>query len=212
MNLNDYELVIKERSDIGSKAARKLRSEGLIPATFYGQKEVFSGCLELKDLERAIRSKTLFNKFTNVDFNNSKRIVVAKVLQKDSVSEKILHIDFQIVVPSVEFKMRVPIVYKNAELCNDIKLGAILNIVKSTLVLKATPENMPDCLECDLSNAKAKTPIRLSSIEIPKNVLLVGSKSTDTIASISSLRKKASDSSSEASSSSSASAKTAAKK
>lgn len=193
MNLNDFELVVHKREGVGSKFARKMRSEGNVPVNFYGCGVSFSGYMSLLDLERAIRSKTLFNMFSSAVLDGEKYLVVAKVLQRDSVTEQILHVDFQVVDPVQSFKMKIPISYINKELCNDIKLGGILNVVLSTLILEASPEKMPAYIECDLANARAKVPIRLSSVCIPDGVTLVGHKFSDTIASISAIRKKASD-------------------
>lgn len=190
MNLNNFELTIQKREDVGSKNARRMRSQGLVPVSFYGGGTVFSGAIELLELERAVKSKTLFNMFSYVALEGKKHLVVAKVLQRDSVTEKILHVDFQIVEPNKVFRMRVPIKYLNAELCTDLKLGGVLNIVKSDVVLSATPENMPACLECNLSKARAKTPIRLNSVVVPAGVSIVYAKLTDTIASIGAARTK----------------------
>lgn len=193
MNLNNFELSVQAREAVGSKSARKTRKEGKVPVNFYGKDFNFSGYIDLRELERAVKSKTLFNMFSYANIEGKKHLVFAKVLQRDSVTENILHVDFQVVDTSKKFKMRVPISYLNQDICEDIKLGAVLNIVKSSIVLRAKAENMPAYLECDLKNAKAKMPIRLSSVKIPENVELIGVKLTDTIASISSLRIKGSD-------------------
>lgn len=193
MHLNDFELLIHKREDLGSKAARKMRNQGNVPVNFYGQGISFSGYVEIKELDRAIKSKTLFNQFSYASLDGKKYLVVAKVLQRDSRTENILHMDFQIVDPNVSFRMKVPIIFINKEICNDIKLGGILNIVASTITLCSTPKNMPNYLQCDLVSARAKVPIRLSSLTIPSGVTLHGHKMTDTIASISAIRKKGVD-------------------
>lgn len=193
MNLNNYELVVHKREEFGSKTSRRLRSEGKVPVNFYGQGVSFSGYMNLLELESALRSKTLFNMFTYAVLDGVKHLVVAKVLQRDSVTENILHVDFQIVDPNSRFRMKIPISYTNKELCNDIKLGAVFNVVKSTLILEAEPENMPAYLECDLSNARSKVPLRVSDLKIPSGVRLLGVELTDTIASVAAIRKKGGD-------------------
>lgn len=192
MNLNSFELIFKKREMIGSVEARKIRKMGDIPANFSSKSgEAISAIVDEKSLQKALESKTLFNRFTKIKIENKEYLTFAKVVQKHPVSGKILHIDFQIVEPKDVIEMKVPVEFTDKAECEAIKLGAILNIVSSYVLIKGKVEDMCETLKCSLKNAEAKKSLTLKNLEIPSNVSISNKFKANVIATILGSKKKA---------------------
>lgn len=195
MNLNDFELFVSKRAEFGTKAANKIRYEQNVPANFYGYGELgelvsFSGVIDLLLLNKALASKTLFNKFTKVNYEGEYYIVVAQVIQRDSLTNDILHIDFKVVSNNRSIKMKIPFKFVDSEICEDIKLGGVLNVVMPFVELIAAPKDMPECIEFSLKNARSKVSLKLSDVVLPVNVRFSPKIKSITVATILASRKK----------------------
>lgn len=196
ISLNDFEINVEKRVDFGSAKAAKNRYENKIPAGFYGkingENVVLHGLMDLFELNRFLASKTLFNKFTKINFDNKTYYAFAKVLQRDSLTDKILNIDFILVdlQSDKKIKMVVPIVFVDVELCEEIKLGGVLNKVLERLPLVAAPKNMPSYIQYSVKNATSKKSITLKDLDLGQGVIVSSKNKENTVATILVGRKK----------------------
>lgn len=191
MHFNEFELNLSERSKIGTSAARNLRLENKAPVSVYGKGiEPKAACVEISALKKAVASKSLFNKFTYLNLGSEKLIAFAKVVQLHPVTDEILHIDFQAIKKGEVAQMRIPVRFKNAELCEAIKLGGMLNIVCSYIELTGKVDDMPEYLECDLKNAKVGISLKMDSLNIPNGLKPLKKYEDKVVATILAARKK----------------------
>lgn len=192
MNLNDFELDLVERKSFGKSCAKKVRAQGHVPAEVYGiglEKNI-SAQIDEGVLKKAINSKTLFNKLTTLNLEGKKIMAFAKVVQLHSVSDKILHIDFQAVKAGQEITMKVPVRFLNHDLCSELKLGGTLNVVTHYIELTGKVEDMPEYIECDLKNANVKVSIKISELAISDKLKVKARYEKAVIATILASRKK----------------------
>jgi large subunit ribosomal protein L25 len=191
MKLNDFELSLHSRKRIGSGAARALRVDGRVPAILYGNGLNFCGHIDAKELQKAINTKTLFNKFTKINLDDKKHcIAYAKIIQKHPVSDKILHVDFQCVDINSIITISIPVYFINKELCEAIKLGGLLNIVARSIKLIGPVSAMPSCLEYDLTKATVGTAVKSEDLGVPNNVKIAIAFQSKVIATILAAKKK----------------------
>ncbi len=198
MNLNDFELNVNFRSEVGSSSVKKFLKKGQVPLVIYGKGvENLLGSINELELQKALKSKSLFNKFTKMNFNKEGKIesfhVVAKIVQKKSLNDKILHIDFQKVNPSDMVKMKIPVNFINKDICEEIKLGGMLNVVCHFIELIGLAKDMPEFLEYDLKNATSKTSIKTESLKFSDSVKPIQFYQNKVIATILAAKKKGSD-------------------
>jgi len=116
------------RKEKGTGNARRMRNKSLIPAILYGGN---NGGLHLTVAENEFLNIYSKLKRKNVFFNlklegNEKRTTVIKEIQLDSVSQKVLHIDFFELSENRKFKSKVPIDIEG--LAEGVKAGGILEI------------------------------------------------------------------------------------
>lgn len=202
MNLNEFELNVKARPETGSASAKMLLKEERVPLVIYGKNaKTLSGSINLRELEKALKSTTLFNKFTTLNYEENNKIekmlVFAKVVQKESVKERILHIDFQLVEKNEDVKMRIPVRFLNKDLCEAIKLGGLLNMACYFVELTGKAEKMPAYLDYDLKNADVGISIKVEDFKIPSEIKIVKKYEKRVVATILAAKKKGSDKESE---------------
>jgi len=194
MHLNEFELHLTERAELGSSAARKLRAQNKALVAIYGPDfAAKSAIIDADVLKKAVASKTLFNKFTTLHIGKEKVVAVAKVVQLHPVTDNILHIDFQTIKKGQEVTMNVPVRFLNKEACEAIKLGGLLNTVCSYIELKAKAEDMPAYLDCDLSSAQIGISLKVDALNVPSGVKVSKHFESKVIATILAARKKGGD-------------------
>jgi len=190
MNLNSFALIIQKKEIAGTSASKKIRKLGNVPVILNQEGKSECGYTEEAALSKAISSKTLFNKFTEIEYDGKKKIVFAKVLQRDPVTEKVLHVDFQVVDKKKEITMLIPLKFVDRELCEPLKLGGILNVIHQYLPIIAKPEDMPEFIEYSLKGASGKNSIKTAEVIIPDNCKLAKKFQAKVIASILASRRK----------------------
>jgi large subunit ribosomal protein L25 len=194
MNLNDFKLDLVERKSFGKSGVKKIRTENKVPVEIYGcGRKNISAAIDKVSLEKAINSKTLFNKLTELNLGENKILAFAKVVQLHSVSDKILHIDFQAVEKGQEISMKIPVRFLNHDLCSELKLGGTLNVVTPYVKLKGKIEDIPEYVDCNLENASVKVSIRMSSLAISDKLKMEAKYEKAVVATILAARKKAGD-------------------
>jgi large subunit ribosomal protein L25 len=100
-------LETQPRTTQGSRAARKLRKQGRIPAVIYGHKEAtVAVTLSGEDLEKAIRQGTRV-----VDLKTSAKLEKALIreVQWDHLGKDVLHVDFTRVSADERIRVNVPV-------------------------------------------------------------------------------------------------------
>ena len=105
----------------------------------------------------------------DVDGNLEK--VLPRDIAYDPVSDEPIHIDFMRIAKGSTLVLEIPVKFINTEACPGIKRGGVLNIVRRKVELRCPTENIPTELIVDLENTEIGTSIKISSIELPTNVV-----------------------------------------
>ena len=105
---------VLDREGRGKNAARRLRAEGKIPGIVYGMaRDSFAVAVEPRNIEMILRSETgrntIFNLSLGTGDKNRKRAVMLKDLQRDPVTERLVHVDFVRVDLEKKVTVDVPI-------------------------------------------------------------------------------------------------------
>jgi large subunit ribosomal protein L25 len=95
------------RTNQGTRAARKLRKEGRIPAVIYGHKEAtVAVTLAGEDLERAIRQGT---RVVDLKAGGKLEKTLIREVQWDHLGKEVLHVDFTRVSADERIRVNVPV-------------------------------------------------------------------------------------------------------
>lgn len=168
------------RKQFGKKT-RVIKHEGLVPAVVYGPgvknfsievsekdfKKVFSKAGESSLVELAIEGE------------KEKKPVLIHEIQKDPVSDRIIHIDFYQADLKEEVEVAVPLTFEGVAPAEK-ELGGTLNKNMLEIEVRALPGNLPQEIKVDISGLKTfEDHILVKDLAMPANV--VAQKNPDEI-------------------------------
>lgn len=164
--MKEVTLKVHARTDTGKGVARKLRANGKLPAVIYGHnEEPLPIELEQHNLTATMRQaegeKLLIN--LNVDGKDSEKKALIKDIQRDPVSSKILHIDFQHISMDAKIKIEVPV--KIEGLADGVKnMGGIMSWNIRKIMVQCLPADIPDKITLDVTEMKIHDSIHVEDI------------------------------------------------
>lgn len=136
------------RESISKSEVKTLRNDGYLIANIYGKHAKNIHCaFKANDFIRAIKAKTTLVFAVNV--GGKALDVVIQEYQKDPVTSQILHVDLMLAQKGVMAKYKIPI--KAVGIPVGLKNKGVLIYSKKRVLVQATPENLPNVYELDVS-------------------------------------------------------------
>lgn len=181
-----YALKADVRDRAGKGVARELRRENKIPGVIYGDsKEPVAISLPEKEISLEYRKGHMFTHLCDLEVGKDKFQVLARDVQLDPVSDKVLHVDFLRVSAKTKINVDVPLHFINEEECPGLNAKGVLNVAYHELWLSCLATEIPEFLEIDLTPYEIGDAIKLSTVKLPKGVSLADKGRSDvTIATI----------------------------
>ena len=146
--MDRIELQAEKREQIG-KSLNSLRKEGFLPSVVYGHGfESIPVQIKYSDFESVYKyagESTLIN----LRIGDKEEPAVIKDIQKDPVSDKIIHADFYRVNLKEKIKAKVPLVIVGES--EAVRNGGILVKTVNELEVEALPQDLPHELQVDIS-------------------------------------------------------------
>jgi large subunit ribosomal protein L25 len=156
-------LQAKERKVFRHSALTSLRNEGNVPAVIYGAK-LGSKSIYLNELDLL---KTLKNVGRNgviaLDVEGSKQNVILTDFQSDPLKKGFVHVDFLAVDMSKELTTDVRIVLTGE--AAGVKDGGMLQQSLHVVSITATPTNIPQSIDIDVTNLQVAETITIADIK-----------------------------------------------
>ena len=178
-------LVAETRLRSGKGTAREARRNGRIPAVIYGNKEEpVSITVERRLLEQELGKSGFFIRLLDVDIDGTKHRVLPRDTQYHPVTDVPLHVDFLRYSADRKITVEVPVHFLNEEESPGLKSGGVLNIVRHTIEVLCTADQIPDGFEVDLTGLEIGDSVHASALSLPQGVELTITDRDFTIATI----------------------------
>ena len=159
-------LKAQPRTGSGSRAADKIRKQGLVPGIVYGHKEAnVAVSVSAEELDRAIR--VLHARVLDLQLDGKKETVLIRELQWDHLGRTMLHVDFTRVSESDRVRVTVPVELRNAPKATG---GGVLDQPLHTLHVECSPAKIPEAIRIDLTNLTLGAPIHVRELQLPEGV------------------------------------------
>ncbi len=159
-------LRVEKRAHLGTRAARRLRRDGKVPAVIYGHKEkVMAVSVPEKDFRKALLTGA---RMFRIQCDNNEQDAIVKDTQYDTFGEDILHADFVRVAMDEEITLVVSIELRGTPV-GTTKGGVLEHILRSVEV-KCLPTAIPEKLTLDVSKLDVGEQLMLSALELPSGV------------------------------------------
>lgn len=172
------------RKDSGKGIAKEVRSEGNIPAVVYGAgKKATPISLSSYDLMMDMQKGNFFSTTQTLEIDGKEEQVLVRDLQRNPVTDNIIHADFLRFNAKKAVKVRVPLVLLNAEQSAGVKLGGVPQLVISSLEVSCLAKDIPTSITVDIAHLKVSESVKLDEITLPEKVNAT-SKQNLTLASV----------------------------
>ncbi|MDA0764453.1 MAG: 50S ribosomal protein L25/general stress protein Ctc [Proteobacteria bacterium] len=167
--METIEIKAEARSQVGKGSARAARRAGLVPAVIYGNKQPpITITLKANEWRQLMHKPGVFSQLMNIELNNEKHFVLPRDIQQHPVSEEAEHVDFLRVTKNATVAVGINVEFINEDLCTGIKLGGVLNVVRSQVELNCPAISIPEKITVDLTGLNVGHTIHISSIELPE--------------------------------------------
>ena len=165
---------VQSRSGRGKGAAKRLRRSGRVPAVVYGgPKETLAIELDPKAIYNLLRSDAGRNTILTLDVDGAGQDnVILKDWQVDPVMENILHADFQRIAMDQVLRVTVPIVIRGEAIGVKAEDG-LLDLVMREVGVECLPADIPERIECDVSNLHLHESVRVGDLPSPDRVQIL---------------------------------------
>jgi large subunit ribosomal protein L25 len=163
---------VRERT--GSKAVRKVREEGRIPAIVYGHKqEPVAISLDAHDFVEGLHHG---HRLMDIQVGRKKEKMIVKELQYDYLGKNIIHVDLMRVDMSESVKVTVPIELKGT--AAGTHEGGIIEEHADHLEIECKATDIPETIIVSVKDVHVGTALHAGDIELPSGVKLVSSPET----------------------------------
>jgi large subunit ribosomal protein L25 len=165
-------LNVAPRADFGSRSARRMRREGLVPGVVYsGGAEATAFQVSERDVRSVIHEgAALFD--LSIDGGKARPVVI-KEQQLHPVRGTLTHIDLQEVKLDEAIQAEVVIELEGVDDAPGVKASGVLEHVTREITVEALPTEIPDRIVVDVSAMEINDTMQLSSVEVPSGVTFV---------------------------------------
>lgn len=163
------DLKAEKRTAVRSKAVRKLRDGGHVPAILYGHK-LDNVMLSVKEDEFGpiLQSRT---RMVRLAIDNKKESALIKDVQYDNITDRVLHVDFSRIDLDEKVRIRVQL-----ELVGEpigVKDGGILTHTMKEIEIECLPTAIPEKIKVDISDLGKGKSIHVKELPVVAGIQYV---------------------------------------
>lgn len=157
-----FDLKGAKRENIGTKYAKVMRKEGLVPCIVYGNGKSINFTVSAKELKGAVVTPNVYIINLNIDGEAIKAII--KDLQFHPVTEEVMHADFYAFADDQEITVKLP--YEFVGMAPGVKAGGKMKIAARKAKVKGLCANLPETVKVDISSLEVDQRISVCDIKI----------------------------------------------
>lgn len=163
--MDQVTLRAEPRTESGSRPARRLRREGLIPAVVYGSDlDTLQVQVASRDLFSVLHTESGLNALINLEVDGGETLLtVAREIQRHPVRGDITHLDFINIALDVAIEADVGVEYVGEPLSVQEGEGFVETIESSVLV-SALPMEIPAGIQVDIGHLEIGDTLLVSDL------------------------------------------------
>ena len=174
--MKEINLTGQLRSDLGKKASKSLRKEGLIPCNMYGiattdgKPSAFSFTVPMTELRKLIYTPHIY--LVNLTVDGKLHTAILKEIQFHPVTDSVLHVDFLEVNEEKPITIGLPV--KLVGLAQGIRDGGRMSLSLRKLNVKAPYKSLPEHLDVDVTALTIGKSIKVGQLSYEGLELITG--------------------------------------
>jgi large subunit ribosomal protein L25 len=165
----------QERTDLGKNASRRLRKGGGVPGVVYGlDRPPFQVGVGERKIEEVLGLETGRNTIFTLSLTGQdrSRAVMIKALQRDPVTERLVHVDFVRVDLTRSVRVNVPV--RLIGLAEGVKSdGGLLEFVLREVEVQCLPSDIPEHLDLDVTALRLNQHLSVKDLPVRERVTIM---------------------------------------
>ncbi len=153
------------RDKVGSRDARKLRSEGRLPCSLQADKDHEHVNFHI-DLSEFLTTRRAHAHLYDLEMGSQTQAAVVRELQYDSLGSGIIHVEFKPVTRGVATEAEVELSF-----VGNVVDGVLTHNV-THITVECLPSQIPDNIEVKVEGLTAGTHIKASDLVLPEGIKL----------------------------------------
>ncbi|EFC74813.1 MAG: 50S ribosomal protein L25/general stress protein Ctc [Prevotella buccae] len=156
----------QKRTDLGKKASRLLRKEGMVPCNLYGEAKkdgkpvALSFASPMSELRKIVYTPHIY--VINLIIDGESHTAIMKELQFDPVTDAVIHIDFLEVNDQKPITIGIPV--KLVGLAQGVRDGGRMNLSIRKINVTAPYQQIPEHLDIDVTALKIGKSIKVGEL------------------------------------------------
>ena len=156
----------QKRTDLGKKATKTLRKEGLVPCNLYGQATAdgkpvaMSFACPMTELRKVVYTPHIY--VINLVIDGESHTAIMKELQFHPVTDALLHVDFLEVNDQKPITIGIPV--KLVGLAQGVRDGGRMNLSIRKINVTAPYQQIPEHLDVDVTALKIGKSIKVGEL------------------------------------------------
>ena len=178
----------QKRTDLGKKAPKAIRKQGMVPCNIYGEQKDANGnpvavafASPMSELRKLVYTPHIY--VVNLVIDGESHPAILKELQFHPVTDALLHVDFYEVNDQKPITIGVPV--KLNGLAQGVRDGGRMNLSIRKIDVTAPYQNIPEHLDIDVTGLRLGKSIKVGDLSFeglelatPKEVVVCSVKMT----------------------------------
>ncbi len=175
-------LTAQVRDEFGKERAKKIRAQGRVPGVIYGTarepEHVVISSHDLEVLAQRIHGQTVLVDLQVIKKDGSKETekIFVRELQRDPVTEKIIHADLLRVDLAKPVILEIPVAAVGVPA--GVKMGGLLETLARTVTVRCLPEKAVPHVDIDVSQIGINESIHVSEVVWPEGLEMLTDEDT----------------------------------
>ena len=161
------------RPELGSRAARKLRAAGRVPASLNSEGRDSAHVDLHLDESQFLASRRHHVHLYDLDIDGRVESAVVRELAWDSLGDRLVHIEFKRVARNVATESQVDLVFAGM-----VREG-VANHVHNEITIRCLPGLIPDSIRVEVEGLTIGTHVRAKDLVLPEGVELAQDPETE---------------------------------
>jgi large subunit ribosomal protein L25 len=154
----------------GTRASRRLRREGRVPAVVYGlESDPVAVSVPWPELRAALTTDAGVNVLITLDIDGTEQLSIVKDLQRHPVRRDVIHVDFMRVTADQQIEVEIPLTLVG-EALEVTRADGMVDQSLYALTVSAKPADVPDEIIVDISEMVLGDSIRVGDLVLPDGV------------------------------------------
>ncbi|MBN1421586.1 MAG: 50S ribosomal protein L25 [Planctomycetes bacterium] len=160
----EYVLQAEKRDSVGTRACRRMRGLGLVPANLYGH--------GLPNVNLRVSEKDFLRYFheghrmLTLEFEGGREVGLVKEVQYDPVTDRVLHVDFSRVSLQEVVEVAVPIVTRGVP--KGVQGGGVLDHVLRDVTVRGKAFDVPENVMLPIGELELDAIVRVKDLAFPE--------------------------------------------